>query len=726
MPHRGGKDLRMKFKQQWQGRNCNKNAEEWFPASVPGNIQYDYGVFHNFEDVQYADNYKQYLPLEDDHWEYRTRLSYEKRDGERVFFVSGGIDYRYDVLLNGETVYSYEGMFRPFEIDLTDRLTGDDTLTVHIYPHPKTTTGRVGTRDESDASCKPPVMYGWDWNPRLLISGLWHDAYIETRGESYIGACEVLADLSDDLKTGTVTYAFTCAEDCETALYDMDGNEVYRGTDRTVTVDSPHLWWCNGQGTAYLYRWEITNGSETRTGHIGFRTIRLVRNKGAEGPKMFPKGRYEAPITIELNGRRIFAKGSNWVNPDIFWGRITADYYEELIALARDANMNIFRMWGGAGIAKPEFYDLCDRYGILLWQEFVLACNNYRGTKEYLTVLENEATSMILQLRSHPSLAFWCGGNELFNNWSGMTDQSHALRLLNKLCYELDFKRAFLYTSPIFGMAHGGYTFYDESQGGEVFYQFQHANNTAYTEFGVPSISAYEDLEKIIPKEELCIPIPRTASWIAHHGFDAWGRHRWLCQDVLSMYFGEPETVEDLVKQSEWLQCEGYSGAFEEMRRQWPHCSMGINWCYNEPWITVGNNNLLTYPAKPKPAYAYVKKSMRPTLFSARIPKFYWRAGELFEAELWLLNDLPEAVTGTVHASVTVGDTTVDLLDWNASAGANANTQGPTVRCILPDAPEGTDRFTLTLSAEDGRESAYTYMYGKKKKKISSREMNRG
>jgi beta-mannosidase len=198
----------MRFKQKWQGRNCNKNAEEWFPASVPGNIQYDYGVFHQFEDVQYADNYKQYLPLEEDHWEYRTRLSYEKRDGERVFFVSGGIDYRYDVLLNGEKVYSYEGMFRPFEIDLSDRLKGEDTLTVHIYPHPKSTTGRNDTRYEADASCKPPVMYGWDWNPRLLISGLWHDAYIETRGESYIGACEVLADLSDDLKTGTVTYDF--------------------------------------------------------------------------------------------------------------------------------------------------------------------------------------------------------------------------------------------------------------------------------------------------------------------------------------------------------------------------------------------------------------------------------------------------------------------------------------------------------------------------------------
>ncbi|MBO5271051.1 MAG: hypothetical protein J6B77_09710, partial [Clostridia bacterium] len=385
----------MKFEQIWQGRNCNKNADDWFPVTVPGNIQYDYGVQHNFADVQYSDNYKQYLPLEDDHWEYRTRLVFDRKPDERVFFVSGGIDYQYDILLNGECLYSYEGMFRGVDLELTDKLCGDDELTVHIYPHPKTTTGRKDTRDESDDCCKPSVSYGWDWNPRLLNSGLWSDTYIETRGASHIGDVEVRATLSDDLKVGRVTYDFTCAVPCETVLYDMDGNEVYRGTETAVTVENPNLWWCNGQGTPYLYRYEIRNGEETRSGHVGFRTLRLVRNAGADGPNIFPKGRYEAPITIELNGRRIFAKGSNWVNPELFWGQITPERYEKLIVLARDAHMNIFRMWGGAGRCKPEFYDLCDRYGILLWQEFMLACNNYTGTAHYMPVLESEATAII-------------------------------------------------------------------------------------------------------------------------------------------------------------------------------------------------------------------------------------------------------------------------------------------------------------------------------------------
>ena len=713
----------MRFNQVWNGRNCDKNPTEWFPVSVPGNIQYDYGVFHNFEDLNYSDNYKQFLPLEDDHWEYQAILHYDRKDGERVFFVSGGVDYRYDVIINGEKIYSYEGMFRGFELDLTENLNGKkDILTVHIYPHPKSTGGRPNTRDEVDQSCKPPLSYGWDFNPRLLNSGMWEEAYIETRGVSYIGDVEVLSHLSDDLTTGTVTFDFSCELPCKTSLYDMDGNPVYEGTDRRVTVANPNLWWCNGQGVPYLYRWEIQNENESKSGTLGFRTLRLVHNKR---PRLssFPKGRYDAPITVELNGRRIFAKGTNWVAPALFWGHLDEAIYEEHVRLAYEANMNMFRMHAGSGRPKRYFYDLCDRYGILLWQEFPLACNNYRATPHYLGVLESEATSMIRDFRHHPCLAFWCGGNELFNDWSGMDEQSHALRLLNKLCYEMDFERPFLYTSPLIGMAHGGYTFYADHQGGEILQSFQKSNNTAYPEFGIPSITDAKLLRKVIPEEEITFPIPYTKSWITHHGFDAWGRERWLCQDVLAHYFPRATSLEEMVEQSEWLQAEGYRGLFEEMRRQWPYCSMALNWCFNEPWTTVGNNTLLAFPSHPKPSYYTVKSALRPTLFSAKIEKFVWIAGETLEAELWFLNDAPAAAEGRVRVTVTVGDETVELLEWSAKAAANSNLQGPTVRYKMPKNIL-TDRLTLTLHAENGMENQYVYQYRPTKKIVNLRANN--
>jgi beta-mannosidase len=115
----------------------------------------------------------------------------------------------------------------------------------------------------------------------------------------------------------------------------------------------------------------------------------------------------------------------------------------------KEANMNILRCWGGAIIDKEPFFELCDEMGIMVWQEFPLACNNYLGTKGYLAVLEQEATAIIKRLRKHPCLTLWCGGNELFNSWSRMTDQSLPLRLLNKLCYEEDQNTPFINTSPL-------------------------------------------------------------------------------------------------------------------------------------------------------------------------------------------------------------------------------------------------------------------------------------
>ena len=683
----------MKFLQEWQGVNCAEpNAP--FPARVPGNIQADYAAARGFADYQYADNYKQFLPLEDVDWEYRAVLRYEKKPGDRVFFVSGGIDYIYRIALNGEELLSYEGMFRPVELDLTDRLTGrDDLLTVHICKHPKSAGSRPGTRDEADDSCKPPACYGWDWNPRLLVSGMWLDAFVETRDASYIGDCEALAKVSDDLSLGTVAFSYTCSVPCEVALFDPAGREVYRGNERQVCVKDPELWWCAGQGEPNLYRWEIRNAGAVREGTVGFRRLRLVRNKPSGEPKLFPKSRYYFPITVELNNRRIFANGSNWVAPDVFMGNMTAERYEELLTLVRGANMNILRVWGGSGICKPEFYDLCDRLGIMVWQEFMLACNNYKATPHYMSVLQTEAPAIVRALRHHPSLAFWCGGNELFNSWSGMDDHSHVLRYLNKLLFEMDYDRPFLPTSPLVGTAHGGYEFYNPKYG-EVFEIFQKSSMGAYTEFGVPSISSVENLRRAIPEAEL-FPPSRTPAWIAHHGFDAWGPDTWLTLNTIVRYFPKIRDLNDLVEKSAWLQCEGYRAAFEEMRRQWPACSMAINWCYNEPWITAGNNSLVEYPAKPKKAYYAVASALRPSLFSAKIAKFNWFDGETFEAELWLLNNSPEQVTGTVRAILTVDGKDVELLSWTAAAEPNANFRGPTVRAILP--PASGSSFTFRL-----------------------------
>ena len=714
----------MIFSQDWLGYRIHNGVKsEPFKVEVPGNIQYDYGVANNFKDVYYNDGCRQYEVLENDEWEYSATLNYQKNDGEKVFFVSKGIDYKYQIFLNGVEIYKNEGMFSPVEIDLTSSLTGSDVLTVKIAPHPKR-DGAPKDRSEADHSAKPPFCYGWDWNPLLLISGLYRDAYIETRNDYFIGNCEPTYKLSDDFSYADVNFIIDCKKECTITLKDDDGNVVYNGTQKSFRLQNPKLWWCNGEGEPTLYSYIVENEKCKKEGKVGFRRAKLVENDGAWTKPGFPKGPENPPITLELNGRRVFMKGSNFVNADIFPGRVTKEYYKELIVLAKNANMNIFRMWGGSGPMHECFYELCDELGIMVWQEFMLSCNKYPNEEHYLEVLEKEATSIILSLRNHACLVMWCGGNELFNGWSGMDEQSLPLRLLDKLCYEHDKYHPFIKTSPIMGMAHGGYTFYDEVRfGGDMFNEFQRANNTAYTEFGVPSIAPLDVLKKIIPENEI-YPIEETESYILHHAKNAWRGDTWACTDILERFFGKSDGIEDLIAQSNWIQCEGYRASFEEMRRQWPTCSAALNWVYNEPWYTAANNSILVYPATPKPAYYAIKSALRPVIFSARVPKFKWIEGEKFKAEIWLLNDSNKEVELNAKVYLKIGDKKILLLDKvGGKTPAKKHVECASVCCVLPEVQETSDMY-LIIESDKEYSNEYRLRYEPFKRVVKPKILN--
>ncbi|MBP3701922.1 MAG: hypothetical protein J6I64_08525, partial [Lachnospiraceae bacterium] len=310
--------------------------------------------------------------------------------------------------------------------------------------------------------------------------------------------------------------------------------------------------------------------------------------------------------------------------------------------------------------------------------------------------------------------------NELFNGWSGMDEQSNALRLLNKLCYEEDVSRPFLYTSPLVGMAHGGYFFRDPADGRDVFELFSSSHNTAYTEFGVPSLAPIAQLQKIIPHEEL-FPVKETPAWTAHHGFHAWIDDSWVGLHTIAHYFGHSASLEELVQRSSWLQSAGYQAIFEEARRQWPYCSMAIQWCYNEPWITAANNSILSYPDVKKPAYDTIRNALRPILASARIPHFQWQAGECFSAEIWLLNNSNHPVSKTITASIQLGDEEYEQISWKSGlVEEHANKLGPTIHFTLPNVD--CDTLVLKLITSDGEgDSSYRLSY----KSLSSEKVER-
>ncbi len=717
----------MKYYLDWTGSllGADLNEIESFPAEVPSNIQRDFAAHKGWLDtLQFADNAKKLDAYRNNFWKYTTKLEYTAEADEKVFFVAEGVDYEFKILLDGNELLHQEGMYTPVELDLTDKASHGSTLEILIYPHPCAPDSVPDTRDEARESCKPPVTYGWDWNPHLLISGLWKPAYVETRKADYIKSCELFYDLNVENLTADVRFITECDSAVEYTVADADGNVVYRGTSPEATLENVNLWWCNRLGEPYLYTWTAKSAHDEKSGKVGFRTVRLLKNTGVESePYTFPKGRYNAPITIELNGRRIFAKGSNWVNPELFFGAVSAERYRELVEAAKDANMNIFRVWGGAGICKNEFYEECDRNGIMVWQEFMLACNEYPDKPAYLAVLEKEATSILKALRSYTSIVLWCGGNELFNAWSRMDDQSMPLRLLNKLCYELDPKRPFLMTSPLMGMAHGGYLFLNEKYE-DVFMLFNSSRNTAYTEFGVPAVTGAESLRKIIPENEL-FPVEKTEAWVYHHGFEAWEKECWCCLPAVEHYFGESSSLEQLCERSAWMQCTGYQAIFEEARRQWPYCSMAINWCYNEPWITAAGNSLITYPNVLKPSYFAVKNALRPTIPTVRVDRFDWRSGEKFTAELWYLNDSTEAADDEIKVSVIIGNAEHTLLTWQTGeVAALGNKIGPTVNFILPYVKDAEALIVRLESKCADRCNEYKLKYYSKEPPKRTMQMN--
>lgn len=694
----------MIFYQKWQGcAVIDSHKTEYFPVAVPGNIQKDYAEKNGWGDINYMNNCLRYIEIEDYGWSYVTTLDFDAKKGERVFFVTKGIEYQYDIILDGEKLLYHEGMFTPVELDITDKAHKGSVLEVYIYPHPKR-EGAAPCRDQADQSCKPAVEYGWDWHPRVLVSGIFDETFIEVRNDNYIGDVEVFYTLDSTLTKADLHFDIDCDKDVQITLFDMDGKVVYTGTQADFSLSDINLWWCNGYGEPYLYTWKVTCGDCEKSGTVGFKKIKLIMAENAWFKTMpFPKGRNDAPITIELNGKVVFAKGSNWVNPEVFSATITEETYFEQVRLAKEANMNILRCWGGAIIDKEAFFDACDKYGIMVWQEFPLACNNYIGTPSYLAVLEPEARAIVKRVRRHVSHVLWCGGNELFNGWSKMTDQSHALRLLNKVCYEEDFAKPFLATSPIIGMSHGGYFFVDETDGKTVFEIYRNSHSTAYTEFGCPSMASLEQLNSIFDSETLSNPSSSDDSpWVIHHAFKAWRINSWAHLNVIDSFFGKQQDIASYVEKSQFLQCEGYKCIFEEARRQKPYCSMAINWDYNEPWKTAAGNNLLEYPSKKKSAYYAVREALRPVMPSMRFEHFSYKPGEVIYGELWLLNDTFDSVSDVIDVYFTVDGVKKHLLTWNTDASdPGKNICGHKVAFPVPNSP--TQVVTVTLEAKCGK-----------------------
>jgi beta-mannosidase len=318
---------------------------------------------------------------------------------------------------------------------------------------------------------KSPTNCAWDWAFAVWTLGIWKDVRLEMTGPARIDWVRVQSQLSDNhtkasikatleidsVVPGNVRARFRIMGHEAQAVSTVDA-VLKKGTNEVEAVlplDSPALWWPNGQGEQALYELEssvVESASgvvfDTRTTRFAVREVEWRQAPGAAPD-------FINPLKLVLNGRPIRQMGSNLVPPDLLFGRIN-QRGPRLIEQAQAAGMNMLRVWDPGVILPDQVYDRADELGIMLMQGFALANCTPERDAVFLSNLEATVTSIIKQVRNHPSIVEWSGGNEM--EWQQGTDHP-ALKLLERLVRQYD-GRILRATEPAQGSAvHGTYTY---------------------------------------------------------------------------------------------------------------------------------------------------------------------------------------------------------------------------------------------------------------------------
>jgi beta-mannosidase len=532
---------------EWQwyvGPDKAWDAPGWLPARVPGSVFDDLMRAGEVPDVYRERNSRLAEWVPERSWVYRRRVDGGGAGGVRVVF--GGVDHGATVFVDGEEVARHEGAFTPFAVDVPD---GGHLLAVVVHPAPESEP-QVG-RTSRVRVHKSRMGYGWDFCPRLIHQGIWRPVTLDPPPEAFPRA--LLVDGA--------------------GVVEADGEVVLR-------VESPQLWWPNGMGEQHLYPVEVRG----REYAVGFRRIEFSR-----------------PGTFAVNGVPMPVKGWNWVPIDALYGVPRPEKLAHLLELAARAGANLLRVWGGGVIETPEFYGLCDRLGLLVWQEFSQSSSGTESVPsadpQFMTTMVDDARDIVRRRRHHPSLALWCGGNELDGD-----DATPVLAALRNVVEELDPGRAWLPTSPLGGP--------DDDVHGPWEHQGLRRHNDHYdavtarlhSEFGVEGMTNRRALEALIDEEHRW-PADRTNPVYEHLG--AWWNNAPLVQEAFG---GRIRDLDTMRRASQWLQYDGLRYAVEARLRR----DAGvIPWQFNESYPNAWCTCAVDYHGSPKPAYYGVARAYR-------------------------------------------------------------------------------------------------------------------
>lgn len=674
------------------------SSDPWLPAKVPGSVHTDLMALGHISDPFVADNELQVQWVAERDWAYRVSFELDPSmlAAQKLFLVCDGLDTLADVSFNERFLDHTDNAFRQYRWDVTaDAAQGTNTVdvvfcsTVADMLAKQAEQPLIGPSQSIPGGAhvrKAPCQFGWDWGPQLPPIGIWRDMRLEAYTTAKLDAVHVRQAHDDGAValTSTVTVQRwrdadltvtirVTAPDGDVFETQAELNASDAEAELTLKIDSPELWWPNGLGAQLLYGIEVMlqEGDALRdrqTFNLGLRTVELRQEADAHGTS----------FTFVVNGVPIFAKGANWIPADSFPTQLTTARLEHLIASAAAANMNMLRVWGGGYYEDDRFYDLCDRYGLLVWQDFIFSCSVYPGDDTFVENVRVEVVQNIRRLRHHPSLALWCGNNEMEWGWVGWgwTDRvAPELRddydqmfhhLLPALCADHDPDRPYWPSSPSSGTpfiepggVHAGDTHNWEVWHGE--YPFEHYRehpSRFVSEFGFQSLPPLETIRTYADEDDWNM----TSYMMEHHQRNAAGNGKIIT--YMTDHFRLPKDFPSLVYLTQLLQAEAVRTGVEFWRRSMDCTSGALYWQLNDCW-PVASWASLDYYGRWKALHYAARRFFAPVLLTAEkrdydesSPTTTHETGYLFQptpgpfVDLFVANDNVDAWTGSVRWSL--------------------------------------------------------------------------
>ena len=661
-----------KFEKDGEKKGAYKpeyDDSSWLRVNVPSEVHLELLRNGLIEDPFYYMNLDKYLWIPAHEWWYRLRFKLPSSIAfSKAFLVFHGLDTLATVWLNGKKVGSFKNMFRRYELDITDEILreGENVLAVRLASILECSSKSIEFKDWSEWRAKEwlgfrpkfrkaQMSFGWDIAPKLLTVGIWKDVELILVRNAMIEDVHIITKVIEEGKEAEVNAVIQIAsympgKELHVISSILDGDNLIakskkvikteRGLQEVVfkfKISNPKLWWPWDVGEPYLYLFKVNlycdnELEDSRSIKFGIREVKLL-TRGSSGGNTF---------RFLINGKPIYVRGINWTPPDAIFVRISKERYEELLRKVKDMNANMLRVWGGGIYPHEVFYDLCDKMGIMIWQDFMFACAYYPKDEEFLSEAREEATDVVKRLRNHPSIVLWCGDNECDAMFH---PEGHPLnrKVLKEVCEKLDPTRPYWPSSPCGGEKpnspyegdthiwhHGEYyrsSVYEKELGMALF----------ISEIGHLSCPDRKTLESYIPKEKLW---PPNESY--RFGYHPWSLRRLKrLERAMKAYWDEiPDVLDEYIRVAQLLQAEAYKYWVEKCRRRKFSNSGIVLWNVTDCWPQC-SDSIIDYYGRPKLAYYYVKVAFSPILISAEKRRE--------EIVLWVINDTLNSFNGLLR-----------------------------------------------------------------------------